>query len=108
MNLLFVGDIIGKGGRKAVIELVPELRKTYSCSFCIANAENIAGGSGLSAKCIAELTPNPVDVITTGDHVWDQNGFDEEIKRFQNVLRPATQYCCAPRLGSGAVPSCGV
>lgn len=88
MNVLFIGDIVGKGGRKAVLEQIPELRREFNCSFCIANAENIAAGAGLSAKCVQELE-GKTDVITTGDHVWDQKGFETEIKQLNFVLRPA-------------------
>jgi metallophosphoesterase (TIGR00282 family) len=88
MNLLFIGDVVGKGGRAAVKELVPELRKKYNCSFIIANVENVAGGAGISASCLTDFS-GVVDVYTSGDHVWDQKGFEEEIKRLSNFLRPA-------------------
>ncbi len=88
MNLLFIGDIVGKGGRKAVLELSPILRREFNCSFCIANAENIAAGSGMTAKCLSDLNP-VVDVFTSGDHVWDQKQFEMEIVNLDNVLRPA-------------------
>lgn len=88
MNVLFVGDIVGKGGRKAVESLVPLLRHEFVCSFCIANAENIAGGAGVTKKCL-ETLKDYVDVFTLGDHVWDQKGFDTEIKSEKSVIRPA-------------------
>lgn len=88
MNLLFIGDIVGKGGRKAAKELIPELRREFDCSFCIVNAENIAAGSGLAAKCITDLE-GFADVVTSGDHVWDQKKFEHEITLFDHVLRPA-------------------
>jgi len=98
MNVLFIGDIVGKGGRKAVVEQVPELRREFNCAFCIANAENIAAGAGLSAKCLQELNSR-ADVITTGDHVWDQKEFETEIKQFDNVLRPANFSSLQPGRG---------
>jgi len=88
MNLLFIGDVVGKGGRLAVRGLVPELRKQYNCSFVIANIENVAAGAGISASCLPDFA-GCVDVYTSGDHVWDQKGFEEEIKRLDNFLRPA-------------------
>ncbi len=88
MKILIIGDIVGKGGRKAVLDLVPKLRKQYNLDFVIANGENIANGAGLAYKCTRELSET-VDVITTGDHVWDQKKFVTEIKEFNNVLRPA-------------------
>lgn len=100
MNILFIGDIVGKGGRKAVMEQIPELRRKYNCSFCIANAENIAAGSGLTGKCVQEISDR-VDVITTGDHVWDQKNFDNEIRQLKNVLRPANLSNSQPGRGYG-------
>ncbi len=109
MNLLFIGDVVGKGGRKAVQELVPELRKEFQCSFVIANLENAAAGSGLNAKCINQLHPDFVDVVTTGDHVWDQKGFDQEIDQYKAVLRPANLSDKQPGKGFGVFrnPACG-
>jgi len=101
MNLLFIGDIVGKGGRKAVKELIPDLKREYNCSFCIANAENSAGGGGINAKCIKDIFPSVVDVITMGDHVWDQKEFEHEIAGFQNVLRPANLSSRQPGKGYG-------
>ncbi|MCP4176703.1 MAG: YmdB family metallophosphoesterase [bacterium] len=98
MNLLFIGDIVGKGGRQAVKRLVPELRQKYSCSFCIANAENSACGAGINEKCIKDLN-DVVDVFTLGDHVWDQKTFANEIKGIKNVVRPANVNPIQPGKG---------
>jgi metallophosphoesterase (TIGR00282 family) len=100
MNFLFVGDVVGKGGRKAVMELVPELKREYNCSFCVVNAENIANGAGLTQKCLKEMA-DATDVITTGDHVWDQKQFEQEIQLFKNVLRPANLSKLQPGKGYG-------
>jgi metallophosphoesterase (TIGR00282 family) len=100
MNLLFIGDVVGKGGRTAVKELVPELRRQYNCSFCIANVENVAGGAGVTANCLPDMA-GAVNVFTTGDHVWDQKGFEEEIKRIDNLLRPANLNKKQPGRGFG-------
>lgn len=109
MNILFIGDIVGKGGRKAVLQLVPELRRQFNCSFCIANAENIAGGAGLTTSCLSEIPKGIVDVFTTGDHVWDQKGFESEIGSLANVLRPANMSVRQPGKGFGVFknPGCG-
>ncbi len=98
MNLLFIGDVVGKGGRLAVKSLVPELRRQYNCSFVITNVENVAGGAGISASCLTDFA-GVVDVYTSGDHVWDQKGFDEEIERFTNFLRPANYHKKQPGKG---------
>jgi len=109
MNLLFIGDIVGKGGRKAVRELVPELRKKYNCSFCIANGENMAAGSGINEKCIKDIPEGIVDVFTLGDHVWAQKSFQNEIVRLKNIIRPANVNPVQPGKGYGVfrVPAAG-
>ena len=73
MNVLFIGDIVGRGGREAVKALVPELKREYNVSFVIANAENIAAGAGMTAGWLKDI--GCVDVITAGYHVWDQKNF---------------------------------
>ncbi len=88
MNLLFIGDIVGSGGREAVKLLVPELRRELNIQFVVANAENSASGSGLTGKIIRELS-GCVDVFTAGDHVWDQKGFDLDVPSLNNFVRPA-------------------
>jgi hypothetical protein len=98
MNLLFIGDVVGRGGRKAVVKMIPDLRREFSCSFTIVNAENIAAGSGMTAKCLRELGDG-ADVITSGDHVWDQKDFEHEITTVPNVLRPANLHRSQPGRG---------
>ena len=100
MNLLFIGDIVGKGGRKAVKKLVPELRQKYACAFCVANGENCASGSGITEKCVKDIS-QCADVITLGDHVWDQKNFEQEIKGLHNVVRPANINPKQPGKGYG-------
>lgn len=100
MNILFIGDIVGKGGRQVVIELVPEIKKEFNVQFVIANAENCAGGNGANFKCIEEMQ-QVVDVFTMGDHTWDQKGFESEIKRIDNLVRPANFQQTQPGKGFG-------
>jgi len=100
MNLLFIGDVVGKGGREAIRKLVPELRREFNCQFVVVNAENAAAGSGLTAGCARKLLET-ADVLTTGDHVWDQRGFDTEIDRFDRILRPANLHKGQPGRGWG-------
>lgn len=104
MKALFIGDIVGSGGRDAVRALVPELRRELNVQFVIANAENCAGGNGLTAKCAAEMA-GAVDVFTAGDHVWDQKGFESEITTLPNVLRPANFSAKQPGRGWGVFPN---
>ena len=70
MNLIFIGDVVGRGGREAVKKLVPELRREFNAQFVVVNAENSAAGAGLTASCAADLL-TAADVLTAGDLVWD-------------------------------------
>lgn len=97
-NLLFIGDIVGKGGRKTVKLVVPRLMNKYNCSFCIANGENLSHGSGANEKTVKDLD-GVVDAITLGDHVWDQNCFEGEISYLNNVIRPANLSKKCPGVG---------
>ncbi|MHC4841892.1 MAG: TIGR00282 family metallophosphoesterase [Planctomycetota bacterium] len=101
MKILVIGDIVGKGGRQAVCELIPKLRRQYNCCLCIANAENIAGGSGLATKCVKSIHDNGVDIVTSGDHIWSRREFVEQIKALPYVLRPANLSPCQPGKGYG-------
>lgn len=100
MRLLFIGDVVGKGGRRAVREIVPELKRDHNCQFCVVNAENAAGGAGLTSSCVKELLEH-ADVLTTGDHVWDQKEFERDIRQFKRVLRPANFSDRQPGVGHG-------
>ena len=104
MKALLIGDVVGKGGRDAVRALAPALRREFNCAFCIANAENCAGGAGLTEKAVLELMAGGVDVLTTGDHVWDQREFVTQIKHLPFVLRPANLPACQPGVGYGVFP----
>jgi len=88
VNILFVGDIVGRPGRRAVRQLAPVLRHQHNLGLVVANAENSAGGSGITAETVSELLEAGVDVITTGDHVWDQKQVTEVLDREPRVLRP--------------------
>ena len=101
MRILFIGDIVGKGGRQAVKMTVRELMRENRCDFCIANGENMAGGGGFTKSCLAELDESGVDVFTSGDHVWDQKEFPDEIESVGNVLRPANFSDAQPGRGYG-------
>ena len=89
MKLLFIGDIVGKPGREIVCSLVSKLRAERGIDFIIANGENAAAGSGITASICNSLLEAGVDAITLGDHVWDQKGWENEIGGFNRVCRPA-------------------
>src|ERR1017187_6110303 len=72
VKLLFIGDIVGQPGRRAVRELVPQLRQQHGLALVVANGENSAGGSGITVATAEEIFEAGVDIITTGDHLWDQ------------------------------------
>ncbi|MCL4785741.1 MAG: TIGR00282 family metallophosphoesterase [Verrucomicrobia bacterium] len=88
MKLLFIGDIVGEPGRKAVSQLVPKLREQHQLDYVIANGENSAGGSGITPKTAREIFAAGVDVITSGDHLWDQKEVVELLQNEPRFLRP--------------------
>jgi metallophosphoesterase (TIGR00282 family) len=101
MKLLFIGDIVGQPGRRIVAALVPVLRAERAIDFVIANGENSAGGSGITPRIAAELFATGVDVITTGDHLWDQKEVVEWISGESRLLRPLNYPPAVPGRGSG-------
>ena len=72
MRALFIGDIVGESGRRVVIENIQKLRDNYNLDFVIANGENSASGFGITEKILHSLIDSGVDVVTTGNHIWDQ------------------------------------
>lgn len=88
MKILFIGDIVGSPGRKAVQQLVPKLRERHGIDFVIANGENAAGGSGITVPTAKEIFEAGVDVITTGDHLWDQKEVTVLLQSEPRFLRP--------------------
>lgn len=101
MTILFIGDIVGQPGRNAVTSLLPALREKHAVDFVIANGENSAGGSGITPKTAGEIFSAGVDVITSGDHLWDQKdvlGLLADEKRF---LRPMNYPPNVPGRGAG-------
>lgn len=99
MRILLIGDIVGSPGREAVKKIVPKLRGDRSIDFVIANAENVAGGSGLTPETVDELLQNKIDVITSGDHVWKKKELYERLSKDKRILRPANYPETSP--GSG-------
>jgi len=86
--VLFVGDVVGRPGRDAVAALLPSLRRDLSLDFVVVNGENAAGGAGLTAVIARELHEAGADVITNGNHVWDQRSFMKEIDALEYCIRP--------------------
>jgi len=100
VNILFIGDIVGKPGRQAVAALLPKLKREHHLDCVVANGENIAHGAGVTTATVKELLAAGVDIITTGDHVWDQKGFEQEIDSLPQVVRPLNVAPSAPGRGS--------
>ena len=88
-NILFLGDIVGRPGRNFVIERLADLRVELDVDLVVVNAENAAGGAGITKKIATDLHAAGVDAITLGDHVWDQKNFENEIEQLECVCRPA-------------------
>jgi len=105
MNILFIGDIVGRPGRDAVKQLLPGLKKKLGLDFVIANAENAAGGSGITRKVSEELFACGIDVLTSGDHIWKKPEIFELMKEEQRILRPLNFPPGAPGRGASIFKS---
>ena len=113
MKLLFIGDIVGKPGRKAVRYFLPRLRETLGLDFIVANGENSAGGSGITPATASEIFKAGVDVITCGDHLWDQREVVSLLNNEPRFVRPENypegtpgQGFCVQQIGD--LPPIGV
>lgn len=104
MKLLFIGDIVGRPGRRVVKEFLPTLREQYALDFVIANGENSAGGSGITPETAGEIFSAGVDVITSGDHLWDQKEVTALLANEKRFLRPLNYPPNTPGRGSGVFP----
>ena len=101
VKLLFIGDIVGQPGRRAVSELTPRLCRQHGIGLVVANGENSAGGSGITPKTAEEIFSAGVDVITSGDHLWDQKEVVELLENERRFLRPFNYPAGTPGHGSG-------
>ncbi len=108
MKLLFIADIVGQPGRRAVRELVPKLRERHRLDLVIANGENSAGGSGITVNTAAEIFAAGVDIITSGDHLWDQKEVTELLAKEPRFLRPLNYPAGTPGHGSTVVERTGL
>jgi 2',3'-cyclic-nucleotide 2'-phosphodiesterase len=88
MRILFLGDVFGAPGRRAVESRLPELRAELGIDFCIVNGENAADGMGITAKLADKLLAAGADVLTTGNHVWRQRDLVPVLASSPRVLRP--------------------
>jgi metallophosphoesterase (TIGR00282 family) len=107
MKILFIGDIVGKPGRRAVRDLLPGVIEENRIDFVIANCENAASGFGVTAEIVEELYASHIDVLTSGNHIWDKKEFLEFADEYETLLRPANYPAGAPGRGSVVVPTPG-
>ena len=101
MRLLFLGDVVGRSGRQAVIEQLPKLRARYKLDFVAVNGENAAGGFGITEAILEELLDAGADVVTLGNHAFDQKEALVFIERQPRLLRPINYPPGTPGRGSG-------
>ena len=94
-----IGDIIGRPGRKALKAILPELRRELDIDFVTANGENTAGGFGLTLDTANELLSSGVDVITSGNHIWDQREIIPHLNSHLPILRPLNYPPSTPGRG---------
>ena len=89
VKVLFIGDIVGEPGRRAVRQLVPVLRERHALDYVVANGENSAGGAGITLGTAREIFEAGADLITSGDHLWDQKDTVSLLTSEPRFLRPA-------------------
>ncbi|HUK98380.1 MAG TPA: TIGR00282 family metallophosphoesterase [Gaiellaceae bacterium] len=99
MRILFVADVFGAPGRRAVENRLPDLRSELGVDFCIVNGENAAAGRGITAKIADRLLERGADVITLGNWTWGQPGFAPYLTGTDRVLRPANLSPRTPGVG---------
>lgn len=100
MRLLFLGDMVGKSGREAVAQHLPGMIAQWDLDFVIVNGENAAGGFGITEAILDETLAAGADVVTTGNHVWDQREALVFAERNQRFLRPMNYPPGTPGRGS--------
>lgn len=90
MKIIFFGDIVGQPGRQAIKKIIPKWRKKHQPDLIMANGENAAHGRGITEKCLEELLDAGLDLITLGDHTWDQSGTADLLNNEKfPIIRPA-------------------
>ncbi|MGE9270891.1 MAG: TIGR00282 family metallophosphoesterase [Verrucomicrobiales bacterium] len=100
LRILFLGDVVGEPGRRAVIEQLPSLKDELGLDFVIVNGENAAGGRGITPRIAIDFLRAGAAVITTGDHVWDQQEIVEYFATEPRLLRPINYPVETPGRGS--------
>lgn len=101
MRLLFCGDVLGRAGRDAVVERLPDLRQTLGLDFVVVNGENAAHGFGITPKICEEFFQAGADVVTLGNHTWDQREVIPYLDAEPRVIRPLNYPKGTPGRGAG-------
>ena len=107
MKILFIGDVVGSPGRRAIAAHLGRLRAAGQVDFCIANAENAAGGFGLTREVADEMFALGIDALTGGNHLWDKKEVLDFIGREARILRPANYPSGVPGARSGVFTTQG-
>lgn len=101
MKLLFIGDIVGRAGRKMLVDHLDRLIDKHFIDLVVANGENAAAGYGLTVPVLREIFDAGVDVVTTGNHIWDKKEIMPVLEKESRLLRPANYPAGLPGYGSG-------
>ena len=104
MRILFIGDVIGRVGRKCLEVHVPRLRAEWLIDLAVANGENVAGGLGATSATLKEVLDSGVDAITLGNHTWRQRELADSLDRMPEVVRPANYPEGSPGRGAAVIP----
>ena len=99
MNILFIGDVVGRAGRRILRELLPRLQGIHHADYTIVNVENAAGGFGITRKIATEILSLEVDVMTSGNHIWDKKEVLEYLDLQPRLLRPHNYPPSVPGTG---------
>jgi metallophosphoesterase (TIGR00282 family) len=105
MNILFVADVFGSAGSRAVRDRLPGLREELSVDFCVVNGENAADGRGLTPKLADRLLAAGADVVTLGNHTWARAEIVDYLAASDRVIRPANLGTGRPGRGLAVAPA---
>ena len=100
VRLLYIGDIVGQPGRRALHEKLNSVIDREKIDFTAVNIENAAAGFGVTASILDELSDLPIDVYTSGNHIWDKKEFVEQLDEYDNIVRPANYPVGNPGRGT--------
>jgi metallophosphoesterase (TIGR00282 family) len=105
MKILFIADVVGGPGRRAVVERLPGLKEELGAGFCILNGENLADGVGITPKLADRMLAAGADVVTLGNHVWRRAEIRPYLDETDRVIRPANMSARAPGKGMTIIPA---